>query len=77
MIKVIEQTTNERYNELEEKYKQFIDLYHNTNLSTTEIRKQLGIVYNGQHYKYIWNRLKKEEVSSYERGVLIRKGEWV
>ena len=77
MIKVIEQSTTERYDEMEEKYNQFIELYRNTNLPTDEIRKRLGIAYNGQHYRYIWNRLKNEEVSSYERGVLIRKGEWL
>ena len=77
MIKVVEQSTAERYVEMEQLCQQYLQLYHNTNMGVVEIRKKLGINPTGQTAKYIREQMKKEPVSSYERGELIRKGEWV
>ena len=74
-MNVIEQSTNERYDELENTYHQFIDLYYNTELPIPEIRKRLGIIDRGEKSKYIRERTK--DLDNYERAWKIRRGEWL
>ena len=75
MNNVIEKNTDERYNELENTYHQFIDLYYNTNLPVHEIRKRLGIIDRGEKSKYIHERTK--DLDNYQRSWAIRRGEWL
>ncbi len=76
-ITVTGQSTAEMYEEMEHLYHQYLHLFHTTNMGVVEIRKTLGICPSGQTAKYIKEKMKSEPVSSYERGALIRKGEWL
>ncbi len=76
MIKVITQSTAERNKEIEEKSREFFDLYYNTCLSVGEIYKKLGISPKGQYEKHIKKILKQQGADNYQRRWKIEKGEW-
>lgn len=76
-ITVKQTTTEERYKEMETKWRQYQELYYKTTLPITEIRKRLSIYPNGETQKYIDEKQKEQGIDNYQRGALIRKGEWL
>ena len=77
MITVIEQSTKERKQEIQDKMEAYFDLYYNSNLSVKEIRKKLDITFGSEIYKAIQKRQRFEKVSPVQRGRLILNDNWV
>lgn len=77
MIKVITKSTDERKNEMVEKWKQYKQLWYNTSLTSKEIFKRLDVTIGDENYKYIQRLLRKEPVSSHSRAKAIQYGSWL
>ena len=76
-ITVKQTTTEERYEEMETTWRQYQELYYKTTLPITEIRKRLNIHPRSETQKYIDEKQKEQCIDNYQRGALIRKGEWL
>jgi hypothetical protein len=77
MIKVICTSSEERKQEMEEKYAQYLKLYYNTCLTKREMLKELGVSIGSEVCKNITKRIKEESISPHQRAKLILNGEWL
>ena len=77
VIKVIEQTTEEREMEYTHYYTKYLELYLKTTLSVPEILEVVGLTQNNSTHRRINKQLKKENYTSPARRAMdIRNGEW-
>lgn len=75
-MEVIEQTTAERKQEMEEKWEAYKELYYSTCLSSKEILKKLDVGFYTEVYIYIMRLVKKEPFTPHKRASMIRFGKW-
>lgn len=77
-IRIIEQSTAEREQELNDKYEEFKDYYYNTELSVRKICEVMGIAYQGCFHRRIRDLMRRnKDYDSRDRGSLIRFGRWL
>lgn len=78
MIKVIQQDTEERKREFDEKYALYKKLFYTTELPAQELYKKIGVRHSSALSKEIHRMwIKNEEVTPQSRGMLIRNSNWL
>ena len=78
MIKVIEQTTEEREMEFQHYYTKYLELYLKTTLPVTEILTICGLSQQRAMHRRINKQIQKEDYPSPSKRALdIRKGVWL
>lgn len=75
-MEVIQQTTAERKQEMEDKWESYKEMYYNTCLSSKEMLKKLEVGYYTEVYAHIMRLIKKEPITPHQRASLIRYGKW-
>ena len=76
-MRVVESSTQERLELREKRYSKYLELFFNTNLSTPEILRELGMSQSNYDWKYCRKRLKTEHrLDNKQRMFKVRKGEW-
>ena len=77
MIKVIEQTTEEREMEFQHYYTKYLELYLKTTMSVPEILQVCGLTQQGATHRRINKKIKDENyILPAKRAMDIRNGEW-
>lgn len=74
---IVESSTQERLELREKRYQKYLELFFNTNLSTPEILRELGMSQSNYDWKYCRKRLAVEHgIDNKQRMFKVRKGEW-
>lgn len=77
MGEVVEQSTSEREQEFEEKYREYRRLFYTTSLPVHEIMRRIGLSMCTRTHQRINRRLFLEDgVTAHKRGNCIRFGKW-